>query len=45
LDERLTGLICIKPIVAKTGTNLAESCKEDYGTESGVSPMMMMMVI
>jgi hypothetical protein len=49
LDSRLTNLLHKKIIVAKskekTGWNLAESFKEDYGSNRSLLPMMMMMMM
>jgi hypothetical protein len=47
LDARLTTLLREKIIVAiskevKTGLNMAESCKEGYGSKRAVLPMMLM---
>jgi hypothetical protein len=48
LDTRLRTLLCKRIIVAKskemkTGCNLAESPKGDYGSARAVLPMMVMM--
>jgi hypothetical protein len=48
LDARLTTLLCkritvAKPKEVKTGSNLAESSKEDYGSTRAVLPMVVMM--
>jgi spore maturation protein SpmB len=50
LDARLTPLLCKKITVAKsrqvkTGSNLAESSKEGYGSKRAVLPMVMMMIV
>jgi hypothetical protein len=47
LDPRLTALLCKKIIVAKskevnTGSDLAESSKEDYGSRRALLAMIMM---
>jgi hypothetical protein len=49
LDARLTTLLCKSISIAKskevkTGSNLAGSSKEGYGSKSAVLPMMMIMM-
>jgi hypothetical protein len=50
LDARLATLLCKRKITVakskevKTGSNLAESSKEGYGSKRAVLPMMMMMI-